>query len=151
MVNDTFFLRKRYLRESVTVESAYKKHFLQCTPRNTDSNTNKNKLQYTAKLTERNRNLPRTTNAKRTKLEMGTGQREEQNSKWRVNTCKGPQEGQELGGWDPRRDQAPQKTMPSEQGEQAKCHQGPRETFKNLISVRNSDLWGGWEWNLLMK
>lgn len=104
MVNDMIFLRKRYLREPVTAESAYKKHFLQGTPRNTDSNANKNKLQYTAKLTERNRNLPRTINAKRTKLEMGTGQREEQNSKWRVNTCEGPQAGQE---WEVRPPQRP--------------------------------------------
>ena len=44
-----------------------------------------------------------------------------------------------VGGEDPRRDQDPQKTVPSEQGEQA---QEPRETFKNLISARNSGLWG---------
>ena len=113
------------MRESVTVESAYKKHFLQCTPRNTDSNTNKNKLQYTAKLTERNRNLPRTTNAKRTKLEMGTGQREEQNSKWRVNTCKGPQEGQEWGGETPAETRPLKRLCHQSKGNKPNVTRGP--------------------------
>lgn len=72
---------------------------------------------------------------------MGTGQREEQNWKRRVNTCKGPQEGHKRE-VKTRRDQDPQKTVPSVQGEQAKRHQEPRETFKNLISARNSDLGG---------
>ena len=81
---------------------------------------------------------------------MGTGQREEQNSKWRVNTCKGPQEGQE---WEV-------KTPAETRTLKRLCHQS-KGNKPNVTGTQGDlqeshlckEFWsvGGWEWNLLMK
>lgn len=72
---------------------------------------------------------------------MGTGQRGTE-LKTESEHLRGATGRTQAGGEDPRRNQDPQKTVPSVQAEQAKRHQEPRETFKNLISARNSDLGG---------